>query len=67
MPEGKGYSINAQKPTPGKQTTGGSAVHNRMKPKIMKYDTARDSGAGTDNKKMYKSKTGDMKKGKMSY
>ena len=51
----------------GKQTTGGSEVHNRMKPKVMKYDTARDSGAGTDNKKMYKSKTGDMKKGNMSY
>ena len=50
-----GYSINAQKPTAGKPTGGGSPVHARMKPGILKGEGPKDSGATTDNRKMYKS------------
>jgi hypothetical protein len=67
MPEGKGYAISAQKPTPGMKTGGGSPAHSKMKPGILKGKGPSDMGAATDNKKMYKSKTGDSYKGKMSY
>jgi hypothetical protein len=65
----KGYSINAQKPTVGKPTTGGSPVHSKMKPGILK-GAPKSSGATTDNKKMYKSfdaKSSSAKSGKSSY
>jgi hypothetical protein len=50
-----GYAISAQKSTPGKPTGGGSPVHARMKPGILKGEGPKDSGATTDNRKMYKS------------
>lgn len=65
----KGYSINAQTPTMGKKTTGGSAAHNKMKPGILKGGP-KDSGATTNNKKMYKSMSGksfSAKSGKSGY
>lgn len=50
-----GYALNAQKPTAGKKTGGGSPVHARMKPGILKGPGPKDSGDATDNRKMYKS------------
>lgn len=65
----KGYSINAQTPTVGKPTTGGSPVHNKMKPGILKGGP-KVAGATTDNKKMYKNfdtSGSSAKAGKSSY
>lgn len=50
-----GYAINAQKPTSGKPTGGGSPAHARMKPGILKGPGPKNSGDATDNRKMYKS------------
>lgn len=61
-----GYAINAQKPTAGKKTTGGSPVHARMKPGILKGEGPRDSGDATNNRKMYKSGS-EKNKSNMSY
>lgn len=61
-----GYAINAQKPTAGKKTTGGSPVHARMKPGILKGEGPRDSGDATNNRKMYKSGS-EKNNGNMSY
>lgn len=48
-----GYSINAQRPTAGKPTTGGSPVHDKMKPSILPQPK-EIMGDACFNKDMYK-------------
>lgn len=51
----KGYTIGAQDGPKGTPTTGGSPVHNKMKPGILKGEGPRNNAAAAFNRKMYKS------------